>query len=333
MSTDGGSVWNVKDLYYADGGDFICDRSNNTTFWCGGRYYDPSDSLYKMSVSKTTNTGDSWTRYTIGSSNGYLYAMAMDPGNSNIVYAGGYESGSAIYRTTNSGGSWTKLPATGLSGYVYALAIDSDNTNIMYAGTSSNLYKSTNSGSTWATTGFSGGRTNTILIDNTSTDATMIYAGTYSNGVYRSTNNGSSWEPMNDGLGGMNINCLDVNPNNYIFAGTNGSSTYRWSLLVGAEESKEESIGRFVFFAKPNPAKRQTVLNFQLTRETAVELSIYDIQGRLVKNLISDIKQAGTHKISWDGLDGKDNRVSAGIYFCRLKTENTDYLEKLILVK
>ena len=116
-------------------------------------------------------------------------------------------------------------------------------------------------------------------------------------------------------------------------AGTNGSSTYRWSLLVGAEESKEESIGRFVFFAKPNPAKGQTVLNFQLTRQTAVELSIYDIQGRLVKNLINDIKQAGTHKISWDGFDGKDNRVSAGIYFCKLKTENTDYLEKLILVK
>ena len=183
------------------------------------------------------------------------------------------------------------------------------------------------------TTGFSGGRTNTILIDNTSTDATMIYAGTYSNGVYRSTNNGSSWESMNDGLDVMNINCLDVNPNNYIFAGTNGSSTYRWSLLVGAEESKEESIGRFVFFAKPNPAKGQTVLNFQLTRQTAVELSIYDIQGRLVKNLINDIKQAGTHKISWDGFDGKDNRVSAGIYFCKLKTENTDYLEKLILVK
>lgn len=333
MSTDGGSVWNVKDLYYADGGDFICDHSNNSIFWCGGRYYDPSDSLYKMSVSKTTNTGDSWTRYTIGSSNGYLYAMAMDPGNSNIVYAGGYESGSAVYRTTNSGGNWTKLPATGLSGYVYALTVDPDNTNIMYGGTSSNLYKSTDSGSTWATTGFSGGRTNTVLIDNTSTDATMIYAGTYSNGVYRSTNNGSSWEPMNDGLGAMNINCLDVNPNNYIFAGTNGSSTYRWSLLVGAEESKEQSIGRFVFFAKPNPAKRQTVLNFQLTRQTAVELSIYDIQGRLVKNLISDIKQAGTHRISWHGLDGKDNRVSAGIYFCRLKTENADYLEKLILIK
>jgi len=333
LSTDGGSVWNVKDLYYADGGDFICDRSNNSTFWCGGRYYDSSDSLYKMSVSKTTNTGDSWTRYTIGSSTGYLYAMAMDPGNSNIMYAGGYESGSAIYRTTNSGGSWTKLPATGLSGYVYALAIDSDNTDVMYAGTSSNLYKSTNSGSTWSTTGFSGGRTNTILIDNASTDATIIYAGTYSNGVYRSMDNGSSWEPMNDGLEEMNINCLDVNPDNYLFVGTNGSSAYRWQLLVGAEENKETSIGEFVFFAKPNPAKTQTTLNFQLTKETSVDLSIYDIQGRLVKVLISDIKQVGTYSVSWTGFDEKDNRVSAGVYFCRLTVGETMHLQKLILVK
>lgn len=332
MSTDGGSVWSVEDLYYIDGGDLIADPNNNSVYWTCGRYR--PDTLYVMSVSKTTNSGADWTRYNIGSETGQAYTLALDPTNSNIVYCGGYEaSAGAIYRTTNGGSIWSKLAATGLSGYIYDLAIDPDNTDILWAGTSNNLYKSTDAGLTWATTSFSGGNTREILIDASVVDADIIYVGTYSNGVYRSTNAGGSWTQMNDGLKELTVVSLCINPGTYLFAGTDGGSAYRWFIGVGVEEEKEASSNSFIFFAKPNPAKRQTVLNFQLTRVTAIELSIYDIQGRLVKKLISDIKQAGTHKISWDGLDGKDNRVSAGIYFCRLKTENTDYLEKLILMK
>lgn len=333
MSTDGGSVWTVKDLYYADGGDFIRDPNNNSIFWSGGRYYDPSDSIYKMTASKTTNSGDTWTRYILGSGTGYYYAMAMDPSNSNIVYGGGYESGSAIYRTTNSGGSWTRLPTTGLSGYVYALAVDPDNTAVIYAGTSSNLYKSTDGGLNFSTTGVSFGRTQAIFIDNISADAEMIYVGTYSNGVYRSSDNGTSWEQFNDGLDVININCLDVNPNNYVFAGTNGGSMYRWLLTVGVEENKEMASDKFVFFATPNPAKGQTMLNFHLNEAGPVELSIYDIQGRLVKKLADGFRNAGQYSIPWQGNDEKENRVSAGVYFGKLTIGETARIQKLIIVR
>ena len=333
MSTDGGSVWTVKDYYYADGGDLISDPNNNAVYWSGGRYYDTSDSLYKMTVSKTTDSGDTWTRYILGSGTGYLYAMAMDPDNSNIVYAGGYESASAIYRTTNSGSSWTRLLATGLSGYVYDLAIDSDNTSVIYAGTSSNLYKSTDSGSTWSTTGFSGGRAQTVCIDNSSTDANLMYVGTYYNGVFRGMDNGMTWESYNDGLEELNINTLEVNPNNYIFAGTNGGSMYRWLITVGVQENTEITAGHGMFFVTPNPAKGHAVLNFQIQKETPVELSVYDIQGRLVSVLFKDISHAGTHQIAWQGVDNKENEVPAGVYFCRLTTDQAIYIQKLILVR
>ena len=332
MSTDGGSVWSVEDLYYIDGGDLIADLNNNSVYWTCGRYR--PDTLYVMSVSKTINSGADWTRYNIGSETGQAYTLALDPTNSNTVYCGGYEaSAGAIYKTTNSGGIWSKLAATGLSGYVYDLAIDPDNADILWAGTSSNLYKSTDAGLTWATTSFSGGNTREVLIDASVVDADIIYVGTYSNGVYRSTNAGGSWTQMNDGLKELTVVSLCINPNTYLFAGTDGGSAYRWFIGIGVEEEKEASSNNFVFFAHPNPARGQIILNFQLTRETPVELAIYDIQGRLVKVLISEVKQAGIHKIVWQGLDEKAHNVSAGIYFGKLTTGETTRIEKLILVK
>lgn len=332
MSTDGGSVWSVEDLYYIDGGDLIADPNNNSVYWTCGRYY--PDSLYIMSVSKTTNSGADWTRHNIGSETGQAYTLALDPTNSNIVYCGGYEvSAGAIYKTTNSGGNWSKLAATGLSGYVYDLAIDPDNTDILWAGTSSNLYKSTDAGLTWATTSFSGGNTREILIDASVVDANIIYVGTYSNGVYRSTDAGGSWTQMNDGLKELTVVSLCINPNTYLFAGTSGGSTYRWFIGVGVEEEKDASNNSFVFFAHPNPAKAQITLNFQLTKETSVDLSIYDIQGRLVKVLVSGIKQAGIHDVLWQGLDEKDNRVSAGVYFGKLTVGETMHIQKLIFIR
>lgn len=287
-----------------------------------------------MSVSKTTDTGVSWTRYNIGTATGYVYAVAVDPTNSNVIYAGGYESSAtAIYKTTNSGTNWNKLSTTGMSGYVYALAIDPDDPATLFAGTSSSLYKSTDGGSTWSTTGFSGGRTQALLIDNSAVDATIIYAGTYSNGVYRSPDDGGSWEQMNDGLVDKNINCLGVNPLNYVFAGTNGGSMYRYEISVGLEENAEAVHVDNMFFACPNPTKGTTTINYALNTPTAMTLSIYDTQGRLVRTIAQGWRDAGTYTVTWHGLDDRGNAVAAGIYFYKLTTAENTFVQKLVLVR
>jgi hypothetical protein len=173
-----------------------------------------------MAVSKTTNSGGDWTRYTF-SSNGYTYALAVDPSNSDIVYAGGDPR---LYKTTNGGLNWLEVDA-GLSGHVSCLAIDPNTTTTLYAGTSDGVFKSINSATTWNNTGCA--EVTTILIDPNNTN--IIYAGTNS-GVYKSTAGGGNWTVMNDGLGDALITCLGINPELYLFAGTKGSAMYRWDL-------------------------------------------------------------------------------------------------------
>jgi photosystem II stability/assembly factor-like uncharacterized protein len=305
------------------------DPNNSSVCWSGGDYYSTS---YIMAASKSTDGGANWIRYNLSSGAGATYCLAVNPSNSNIVYAGGYESSAgAIYRTTNGGSSWSKLTATGLSGYVYDLAIDPVSTNTVYAGTGSSVYKSTNGGANWSSTGFSGGRTNALIIDPDNSD--NIYAGTYSNGVYRSTNGGSSWLQINGGLGSLAINRMGINPGVYLFAGTDGASLCRWSLQVGVEESQENLETKLVLCVYPNPAKTNTTIQYALPRQTAVDLAIFDIQGRLVRELMQGEQSAGMHSVFWDGYDELKNLAAAGVYFYRLTTEYESAIGKLILVK
>ncbi len=306
------------------------DPNSNSVYWSCGDYY--TGTIYAMAASKTTDAGVTWIRYSLSPGTGDAYCIAVDPSNSNIVYVGGYESSvGVIYKTTSGGSSWSKLTATGLFGYVYDLTIDPLSTSTLYAGTASNVYKSINGGASWSSAGLSGGRTNALIIDPDNND--IIYAGTYSNGVYRSTNAGGSWTQMNDGLGSLTINRMGINPGVYLFAGTNGTSMYRWPLQVGVEESQKDPEMRLVLFAYPNPAKINTNIQYVLPRETVVDLAIFDVQGRFVRELIQGEQSAGMHSVFWDGYDEQNNLAAAGVYFYKLTTGYESVINKLILVK
>ena len=64
----------------------------------------------------------------------------------------------------------------------------------------------------------------------------------------------------------------------------------------------------------PNPFNPATTIPFHLESPAKVKLSIYDLQGRLVRNLINDHRQAGDHSILWDGLNQSGSPVSSGVY-------------------
>ena len=66
----------------------------------------------------------------------------------------------------------------------------------------------------------------------------------------------------------------------------------------------------------PNPFVTSTQISFKITQNSHVDLSIYDIHGRLVTQLINEQRQVGVHKITWDDTDATD-----AAYFMRLTTE------------
>ena len=83
----------------------------------------------------------------------------------------------------------------------------------------------------------------------------------------------------------------------------------------------------------PNPFNPSTTIQYEIPKAGKVKLNIYDVSGRLVKELLSDFQQAGLHKKKWNGLNKSGKKVSSGFYVYTVKFENRFYSKKMILLK
>ncbi len=83
----------------------------------------------------------------------------------------------------------------------------------------------------------------------------------------------------------------------------------------------------------PNPFNPSTTIAFVLAERAEVDLSIYDLRGRLVRTVIKRDMEAGDHSVVWDGKDDSGRRVSSGSYLYRLRTNDEVVTRKMIVVK
>jgi hypothetical protein len=68
----------------------------------------------------------------------------------------------------------------------------------------------------------------------------------------------------------------------------------------------------------PNPFSPATAIRFWLAQAGYVQLSIYDVAGRLIRTLVDGGIQAGSHSVAWDGRDQKGREMPSGLYFYRM---------------
>jgi len=78
----------------------------------------------------------------------------------------------------------------------------------------------------------------------------------------------------------------------------------------------------------PNPFNAQTTISFSLEKQSPVNISIYDITGRLVDVLISQTYKAGNHSLIWDA-----GNQPSGIYFARLSAGDAVSTNRMVLLK
>ncbi len=88
----------------------------------------------------------------------------------------------------------------------------------------------------------------------------------------------------------------------------------------------------YLFQNHPNPFNPSTTISFSLKNRQNVLLSVYNILGEKVVDLIEEKLPAGFHSITWDGSDN-NAQVASGIYFYRLSVENSSYSRKMVLLK
>lgn len=83
----------------------------------------------------------------------------------------------------------------------------------------------------------------------------------------------------------------------------------------------------------PNPFNPSTRIAFDLPTAQTVALTVYDIRGRAVRQLVSGYLAAGSHRVSWQGTDEQGRTVPSGVYLYRLTTNRGSQTGRMTLSK
>ncbi len=111
-------------------------------------------------------------------------------------------------------------------------------------------------------------------------------------------------------------------------------SLYR--VKKGGPQSLEPAIGPKVTgleLAYPNPTSEGAEIRFSLMGSGEVSLVIYDISGRLVRQLVGKEKEAGSHLVRWDGRTASGQKVSSGVYFIRMRAGVFEATRRLVVAR
>lgn len=161
-----------------------------------------------------------WT--WVGPDGGPVFALALQPGSSSIVYAGTW---AGVFKSVDGGASWQPPleppPFTPASD----IAIDPSRPDTLYAVMGIYLYKSTDGGAHWTAAGQGLPPVNKVK----TAPGGVVYAGTVQ-GVFRSTDGGATWQARNQGLpAGRNVRALEIDPSRpeRLYAGLGHGGLYR----------------------------------------------------------------------------------------------------------
>jgi photosystem II stability/assembly factor-like uncharacterized protein len=187
--------------------------------------------IYLWAVTAAHSSQNVWTRISIGGPE--IKALAVDPTNSNILYAG---TSRGFYKSTD-GGKTLFMPYESSIGApdVYSVAIDPKNPNTIYAGALSTsadiddcIFKTTDAGAhwQWAGTGLpSHAWVRSLAVDPQ--DNRYIYAGLDSGGVYRSNDGGKNWSATGRTVSVVLSIVVDSVDPEIVYAGSWSNGVYR----------------------------------------------------------------------------------------------------------
>ena len=83
----------------------------------------------------------------------------------------------------------------------------------------------------------------------------------------------------------------------------------------------------------PNPFNPITSFRYDLAEDGLVNITVYDILGNLVNNLVSTYQLSGYKSIQWNATNNKGELVSAGVYLYSIETKDFRQTKKMILLK
>jgi len=96
---------------------------------------------------------------------------------------------------------------------------------------------------------------------------------------------------------------------------------------VGIEEKMDVNL-RFQAF--PNPFSDKLNVSFDLPQSDFVNISVYDMSGKRVSELVNEVLPQGSNSFCWMGTTGSGIKPDAGVYFLRVVYKGKMFMHKIV---
>ena len=327
-------------LYRIDEGgfNFIKPPGVSATNWSTPFRLHPEDPrviLYgARRVWRSNNRGDDWTSVSplLGKNTtgrlGTITSLAISPVDTDVWYAGTDDGN--IWATSNGGTSWTNRTAGLVHRWVTRVVPDPFVAGRVFASFSGlkwrdpepHVFRSDDFGATWQPTavGLPDSPVNALIASPTTPN--LLFAG-LDVGAYVSEDAGSSWTLLGTGMPAVSVYDLAFDTvGSQLIAGTHGRSMYslslsQWVTSTDSEDAVEPGLDVRAF---PNPFSQSLQVEVDASAGVRVSVSVFDLEGRLIRRLADRVSQDGSARVKWDGLSDAGTPVANGMYAIRATT-------------
>jgi len=115
----------------------------------------------------------------------------------------------------------------------------------------------------------------------------------------------------------------DDNKGNYLFLNTTTAGVQYIEPLRGYE----------LYQNYPNPFNPATIIEYVVGGGEYVSIKVYDVLGREVRGLVSELKEPGRYSVVWDGRDNSGNASASGMYFYQLRAGTFVKTKTMLLLR
>jgi len=271
----------------------------------------------------STDRGESWT--TVGTGlQGTTPQSIVELADGTLFVGSRYSSwvkrldpGDTVWRDATNG-----LPLPGVHSALNALIADSAGN--LYAGMLGGLFRSGDRGESWERIGTSIADTSITALALSSTG--RVFAATMFQGVYASDDAGATWSHLGDTPDMRGILSLAIDSLGRIIAGTETAGLYRGTFTTSVPGTNVRLDAGLAMY--PNPSMSSATVEFELTSEEDVRLTLYSSIGRRVAVVAEGRLEAGAHRI---GVDFSG--YASGRYSLRLETGRGDEWIGVVVVR